>query len=125
MWNNSHAPECQRQHISPDLTEYTWELSRDGGQSFETVTLETAFTSTDVKVLESVYLSPGVLARCTARAVDSTHTKGNSRVSAPVHLSASSRCNGTGEMEAALVSYQSFRAAPEVRPLIVYLHNRC
>ena len=114
MWNRYYLQECKIQTIQPRLTKYSWEVTRIEGESFGFEATDSSFTSTDSKVLESVYLSPGMSVRCVAQAVDSTNLSGNIRTSAPVRILASSHCDAVATMKAALVTYHGFSGEPEV-----------
>ena len=115
--NADYSSECERQQIDPTLTEYTWELSTDGTH-FSKLQLETAFTSTEDKVLESLYLQRGLYVQCTAWAVDSFGRKCYNRTSEALLLTATyaSHCdsyNAEG-ITVSLSSYPDFTAANEV-----------
>ena len=77
--------ECNRQQIALELTEYEWEMSRDGIH-FTSIELDTLFTSVHGKVLEPVYMEMGIWIQCRVTAVDTSEVKGYSRVSSPVFI---------------------------------------
>ena len=111
-----YRQECLEQQIDSALTGYTWELSRDGSQ-FQQVTQTTAFTDTQVKVLEPVYLAPGLFVLCSTQAVDTYGTKGYSRTSLPSNLSQLVGECKERSWEATMFSYPGFSGAAEVRTL--------
>lgn len=108
------AAECRQQQINPAHTVYKWELSLNG-TDFHHVMLDTVFTSSKSRVLQPVYLEPGMFVRCSAWAVGRDHTRGHSRSSHPSQLSDQQLCEGRGsEEEALLVSYPHFSGTAEV-----------
>ena len=119
-----YAAECLRQPIDPAHTVYQWELSLNG-TDFSPVRLNTVFTTSQSRILQPVYLQPGMLVRCSTRAVDRDHTRGYSRTSHPSQLSQQQLCEGrSGDQEALLVSYPVFSGAPEVCQYLAIASNQ-
>lgn len=114
--------DCQHQQIDNTKTIYSWETSTDGGSSFNTVSASTIFTSPYSRVLQTLYLAPGVFVRCRVQAVDHSGRKGYWRESEAVRTGEKKySCYGDDEeeeegsfMTATLTSYESYRASDQV-----------
>ena len=105
---------CHSEDISHENTIYYWEISLDGAV-FHLIQQNTMFTNTSNQTLDTVYLKPNVLVRCSAQAVNRTGVKGHVRISNAMNTSMEFGCNGhENSMEATMSSYSGFKGKDEV-----------
>lgn len=96
-----------------------WEVSTEPNTaSFHPIHFDSVFTSTVLPELQTTYLQPDLLVRCTAQAVDHAGVRGYSRTSVAVQLSRQRyECSSeerVGGVRGRISTYDGFMGADEV-----------
>jgi hypothetical protein len=84
---------CNNQHIDPELTKYTWEMSvtnwtdpSQGSTIFLPIEFANILISPQQRYLDPAYMFRDRIVRCRVTAVDESNVAGYTRVSEPVRL---------------------------------------